>query len=169
MLGFEMISLAKKLFEKKQTPESESKEYHEVEEIQEGIFDINKIDEGFPGIWRKKIVEYKCEGKVIDIKERELSYDCGAYQKPREILGSSFSLETSKGKGNVYFPRQFSLTDINAIRGQRIKYLCQKRSGAEDYDADNTYRIEILTGSLKGENIKKKVGGYDINSFLNQN
>jgi len=120
---------------------------------QKGIFDIRRHYDGYA-----TTEDTTFEGDLIAISEKDLEYRAcvGLSRVQKSIFGVSLTLRNQRGEEPIDFPREFSLTDRQAMRGQRVRYSVHSWSSPSEgtkYD----YKLEILSGSLSGEELTRSV------------
>lgn len=126
-----------------------------IKQTIEGIFDVESKDDGFEFQTSKT-----SHGDIVKIDEKELTYYSNSTaiftHEMKKIDGVVLTLRTSRGTEKVYFPRELSLMDKQAILNQQVRYNHHTwRTNTEG--TSDMYTLEILSGQLTGEKLTKRV------------
>ena len=100
------------------------------------------------------------EGQVLKMKEGMVEFPGSETSHPdKDIIGTYFEVESTKGTAKVEFPRTFSLTDQKKIVGERIAYEKYTEIFADAGGSleTNKYTLRILSGDLAEEELSREV------------
>lgn len=119
----------------------------------EGIFDVETKTDGYAHEQKKT-----AEGTLISIQEAEFQYNSTAIfaNRSEKMLGVRLEIQNQRGRETVELPREISLTDRQAMLNQNVRY-SQNVWSSRTEGTSTDYAFEILSGSLSGQRLTRKV------------
>lgn len=120
----------------------------------EGIFEVERKSKDDIHEETKSV-----EGKVLDVEHADLYFHSTALfsEVGERVFGGVYlKIQNERGIDKVEFPKEISLTDKKSILNQDVRYTI-KKWGTLTEGTSKDYSLEILSGPLQGEKLKKNV------------